>query len=118
MGSKLPLVLVVEDEPGVAEVLHDFLEIEGYRVELAGNCADGKILLSASGPALLITDAMLPDGSGYRLAGEAKRSHVPVLVISGELEPGVPLSESVQFLGKPFTLNAFREKVAELIASV
>ena len=62
-------VLVVEDEPAIAESLAYSLRREGYGVELSGSLADAEPRLPDVD--LVILDLMLPDGSGFDRAGRA-----------------------------------------------
>ncbi len=72
-------VLVVEDEPAIAESLAYSLRREGYVVETAGDLAeaDPKVALAD----LVILDLMLPDGSGFDLLASMRRRDNPPAVI-------------------------------------
>jgi two-component system catabolic regulation response regulator CreB len=75
-------VLVVEDEPAIAESVAYALEREGFATVLASD------LEGASGKRrdcdLILLDLMLPDGSGFDLIGKlrAEGSTVPIIVLS------------------------------------
>jgi CheY-like chemotaxis protein len=73
MPGSPPLILLVEDEPEISTVISDILDDAGFRIEAASNYAEGVELLSASQPALLIADVLLPGGGdGYELAEAAR----------------------------------------------
>ncbi len=72
-------ILVVEDEPAIAESLSYSLRREGYGVETAGTLADAEALLGT--PDLVILDLMLPDGSGFDLLATLRRLERPPAVI-------------------------------------
>jgi two-component system catabolic regulation response regulator CreB len=72
-------ILVVEDEPAIAESLAYSLRREGYGVETAATLADadGKV----EGVDLVILDLMLPDGSGFDLLARIRRLDAAPAVI-------------------------------------
>ncbi|HHH31796.1 MAG TPA: response regulator transcription factor [Polyangiaceae bacterium] len=72
-------VLVVEDEPAIAESLSYSLKREGYAVETAGTLADAEGKVQSA--ALVILDLMLPDGSGFDLLAQLRRLDPPPAVI-------------------------------------
>lgn len=81
-------ILVVDDDPNLAETMRDLLEIEGHTVRLA---LDGQSGLDALGdrlPDLVILDIEMPvlDGPGMAhrmLVENAGREKVPILLASG-----------------------------------
>ncbi|MFP6685468.1 MAG: response regulator transcription factor [Polyangiaceae bacterium] len=72
-------ILVVEDEPAIAESLAYSLSREGYSVNTAGSLAEAEPKLSEA--SLIILDLMLPDGSGFDLLARLQRSAAPPAVI-------------------------------------
>jgi signal transduction histidine kinase len=116
-------ILVVEDEAGVRQVATRALERAGYRVLGANSLAQAAaVTRSTSGPIdLLITDLILPDGSGgdvARLLTEL-RPQLRVLYVSGytddpELRRGISESE-VEFLSKPFAPSGLVSRVREVL---
>lgn len=72
-------VLVVEDEPAIAESLAYTLGREGYDVRLAGSVSAAKPLLADAN--LIILDLMLPDGSGFDILSQSRRIDPPPAVI-------------------------------------
>src|SRR5262245_51253944 len=62
-------ILVVEDEPGLREMLAILFRREGFDVTLAPGFATGKeAVQSAPAPyGVVLTDIMMPDGSGLDL---------------------------------------------------
>ena len=76
-----PLVLVIDDEPGIVDFIEVGLRGEGYRVATADTAGDGLRALREQAPAVVVLDVGLPDEDGFgllaRLRGE---SDVPVVV--------------------------------------
>jgi DNA-binding response OmpR family regulator len=72
-------VLVVEDEPAIAESLAYSLRREGYTVDLAGTLTEAERLVGTAD--LIILDLMLPDGSGFDVLAGLRRQEQPPAVI-------------------------------------
>ena len=116
-------ILLVEDDDLGRRVTGRALRGVGYTVTEAANGPDALRLLEAVDvvPHLLVTDVVMPGMSGRELA-EALRERVPqmkVLFVSGYTDDavvrhGVQHAE-VAFLQKPYTLDALRKRVRELL---
>lgn len=65
MGT--PTILVVDDEPALVENIKLPLEMEGYRVLVAGDGTEALKLLEAEPVNLILTDIAMPDMNGYQL---------------------------------------------------
>jgi DNA-binding response OmpR family regulator len=72
-------ILVIEDEPAIAESISYALRREGYGAAIAGTLAEAEQALS--GVDLIVLDLMLPDGSGFDLLDRLRRESHPVAVI-------------------------------------
>ena len=114
----MPSVLVVDDEPGLREILRAYLEAEGFVVREAGT---GRLALEdarAQMPDLVVLDLMLPDLGGEEVCAELRRvSRVPVIMLTGKSAVadrllGLSLGAD-DYLVKPFSP---RELVARIHA--
>jgi DNA-binding response OmpR family regulator len=77
-----PLVLVVEDEPEIAALMRDFLEADGFRVQVAPDAEKAARAL-VTGPDCVLLDVMLPGRSGFDFCRDIRAaSEVPVLFLS------------------------------------
>jgi len=80
-------ILVVEDEPSIAEVVGLYMQRAGYKVQTA---ADGKIamsILEKGIPDLVILDLMLPEVDGLSLTRWLRdRSDVPIIMLTARRE--------------------------------
>lgn len=104
-------ILVVEDEPKLAQTISDFLKIQNYEVEtaLSGNQALDYFRKNKQNVDLILLDLMLPDISGYSVLNEIRKiSEVPVIILSARsavddqmrgFEKGAD-----DYITKPFTL--------------
>lgn len=75
-------MLIVEDEPAIAESLAYALERDGFSTVTTGTYAGA--IERATDARLVVLDLMLPDGSGFELIGELRRSgaRTPIIVLS------------------------------------
>jgi len=106
--------MVVDDESMIRQFVATVLEGSGYRVSDADSPARAlQILESAPDLDLLVTDVVMPDGSGCDLADRMRerRPQLPVLFISGYEVDGVRLQSSDSFLQKPFRAPDLLERV-------
>ncbi|MBU4225912.1 MAG: response regulator transcription factor [Chloroflexi bacterium] len=82
-----PLILVVDDEPGMLDVVQMYLAREGFRVALAD---DGQAALAAvekEMPDLIILDLMLPKVDGLEVCRRLRRaSDVPIIMLTARDE--------------------------------
>lgn len=114
-------VLVVEDDPSVRGLLDTLLTAEGYDVRTASDGTAGLLLATASRPALMLLDLMMPDLGGLRVLDELRASpelaSVPVLVVTGKDEAVPALRDQLGadsvFL-KPFAVADLLARVAAL----
>ncbi len=111
-----PLVLVIDDEPGIVGFVELGLRQEGYRVASASTGAAGLARFRSDRPEAVILDVGLPDTDGFEvLAAIRAESDVPIVMLTarGELEDrvrGLDLGAD-DYIAKPFHF-------AELLARV
>jgi two-component system response regulator ResD len=81
--TDLGTLLVVEDDPSIAELLQLYLSREGYRVLSAFDAAGGLEFLAGGEPSLVVLDLMLPDGSGLEVLKTIRASSdTPVIILT------------------------------------
>ena len=119
-----PVILVVDDEPGVRGVTVRILRELGYVVLEAGDAAQAMAAFDG-GPRidLLVADVVLPGMTGRELARQCVREHpdLRVLMISGypadaHADPADAGAGAPPFLAKPFSIEALGTQVRELLA--
>ena len=116
----MAVILVVDDEFGIVKLLEEVLEDEGHRVLVASNGRQALERAAKDQPALVITDFMMPVMNGAELiksmAGDARLSNVPVILISSVPEATVAerISGYAAFVRKPFNIFNLIDLVAEL----
>jgi signal transduction histidine kinase len=114
-------VLVVDDEQAVRETLVQGLTRDGYVVHATGDVGDAVALLAREPVDLVVTDLVLPGGSGLEVARTVKRAHpgTPVILITGwpgRVDPETLESHGIDaIVEKPVGLQTLRATVATLI---
>ncbi len=82
-GGMSARILVVEDEPGIAEPLVAHLGREGFEATAVNTVADARARFEREPPALMVLDVMLPDGDGRDLCRELRStSDVPIVLLT------------------------------------
>ena len=79
-------ILVVDDEPGIRELMREILEEEGYEVRMAENGTRARAALDDNVPDLVLLDIWMPDVDGVTLLKEWRsqgRLTMPVVMMSG-----------------------------------
>ncbi|HVT60746.1 MAG TPA: response regulator [Thermoanaerobaculia bacterium] len=104
-------ILVIEDEPDIAEVLQYNLEKEGFEVETARRGDTGLDAIRRDGPDLILLDLMLPGIGGLELTRVLKRdpatSRLPIVMLTARGEEvdrivGLELGAD-DYISKPFS---------------
>jgi len=113
-------ILVVEDEPTLAQALRYNLEREGYRVLLAFQGQEGLALARTESPDLVILDLILPDVDGLEVCRALRRdSPVPILILTARGEEtdrvvGLELGAD-DYMVKPFSMRELLARVRALL---
>ena len=120
----MPKVLVVEDEPSIVTIVRYHLESAGFDSYFAGEVEEGWRLLVAESPDAAVVDIRLPGADGWslieRLRGDGRFQDLPVVVLTGLLEPEVVEKASslgCEYLSKPFAATALLSKIRILLSA-
>src|SRR5829696_1240315 len=111
-------ILLVEDEESITTPLSEALAREGFETSVAGTAASALATATDTRPDLVLLDVMLPDGSGFDVARELRRSSkVPIIMLTARGEEadrvaGLELGAD-DYVVKPFSA---RELVARVRA--
>jgi PAS domain S-box-containing protein len=112
-------VLLVEDNPEVAEVSASLLEQLGYRVLRANDASDALDRLQRGYEVTLVFSDIVMPGSmnGIALAQEIKNRYpdIPVLLTSGYSDVVQIAGSQVRVLRKPFQLPALQKSIHEAL---
>jgi CheY-like chemotaxis protein len=116
------VVLVVDDEVGIATLLEDVLQDEGYRVLTASNGRQALERIATEKPDLILSDFMMPvmDGAALvsALATSPDLTSIPVVLMSSlpEAATAERCNGYAAFLRKPFSIFDVVEMVARLVS--
>jgi PAS domain S-box-containing protein len=116
-------ILLVEDEEAVRVAAREFLRMKGYTVLEAAESAEALRVHAQHGDRvhLLVTDIVMPGGTGRELAEKLRRldPRLHVLYISGYTGGSVGsmagLEPGSSFLQKPFALESLARKVRDVL---
>lgn len=83
MEQQQVTILLVDDEQDLLDLLRDFLEVAGFRVEVARNGKEALDILARTTVDCLLLDVMLPEVSGFDLCRKIReRYNLPILFLS------------------------------------
>ncbi len=109
----MPRILVIEDEPGLQQVLDYNLRREGHEVLIAPSAAEGLRVAREQRPDLVLLDWILPDRSGTEVCRQLKSakgtSEIPVIFVTARGEEidrivGFEVG-AADYIVKPFSIR-------------
>jgi len=118
-----PLILIVEDEPKLAQLMIDYLQASNYRTH---HIADGNDVLNYvqhSPPDLMLLDLMLPGRDGLTLCREIRRfSEMPIIMVTARTEEidrllGLEIGAD-DYICKPFSPREVVARVKTILRRV
>jgi DNA-binding response OmpR family regulator len=116
-------ILIVEDDPDIAQLVARYLEKAGFSPELAVSGREALQAISAAAPDLVILDLMLPQVDGLEvcriLRRDASTSSIPLIMLTARAEEsdrivGLELGAD-DYLAKPFSPNELVARVRALL---
>ncbi|AHF89379.1 transcriptional regulator [Opitutaceae bacterium TAV5] len=115
-----PPILIIEDEPAIADTLLYALSAEGFRPHWAATGQDARARLVREPFALVILDVGLPDISGFELCKQIRQtSSVPILFLTarnGEIDRVVGLEiGGDDYVTKPFSPREVAARVKAIL---
>ena len=114
-------LLVVEDDPGIGELVSDDLHEQGYAVDWAKDGDEALSLLASFPYDLVVLDIMLPGKDGFAVTRELRtlKRNVPIVMLTArdaveDRVKGLELGAD-DYLVKPFHLVELRARVLALL---
>jgi two-component system response regulator MtrA len=120
-GKTETLILLIEDDPAIAESLSEGLGQEGYAVHWESTGARGVAYARDKNPRLIVLDVRLPDGSGFDFCREMRRLGMrqPILILTvqnDEVDKVLGLEMGADdYLTKPYRLRELIARVRALL---
>lgn len=113
-------IMLVEDDPSIAEVIMDYLVFEGYTAKHFEAGDEAFKALASFEPHLVILDVMLPGMNGFDFLKALRRtSTVPVVMVSAKSDDYNAMkgyeNGADDYVGKPFRPKILMAKVNALI---
>ena len=119
-------ILIVEDEPGMIELLTVALEDKGYSISIANNGQQGLKKVDEESPDLIISDVMMPDMNGYdfcqQLRENPKTAAIPFIFLTAKKDVsdrvrGLNLGAD-DYISKPFHVVEVVARIKTLMQRV
>jgi two-component system response regulator BaeR len=120
MNTPVIRVLIVEDEPKLAQLLTDYLQRDGYVCATVMDGADAIAQVRNFDPAIVLLDLMLPNKDGFTICRELRAfSTVPVIMLTARVDEidrllGLELGAD-DYLCKPYSPREVVARVRALL---
>jgi signal transduction histidine kinase/AmiR/NasT family two-component response regulator len=120
-NTRVPRILIVDDEPEMVRGLEDNLRFEGYQTLSATDGRRGLALALSEAPDLILLDIMMPGMSGWDVCRElrAKGLDIPVIMLTARGEEadrvqGLELGAD-DYVTKPFGLRELLARIRAVL---
>ena len=119
-------ILIIEDDPDVAEMLNAYFRVQGYEVFTVNWGEDGVRAGQTITPDIIILDIRLPDIDGYevarRLRGDRRTQEIPIIFLTEKRErvdrlQGFEVGAD-DYITKPFDVQELRLRVRNALKRV
>ncbi len=116
-------ILIVDDEPRIAQIARDYLERAGYATVVAGDGASALDLAASRRPDLVVLDLGLPRLDGYAVARALReRSAVPIIMLTARVDEADRLRGfevgADDYVTKPFSPRELVARVGSVLRRV
>jgi len=116
-------ILIVDDEPGIRQMLIFTLSGDGYGCAEAGDIEEAQVSLLSRRPDLILLDWMLPGISGIdfarRLKRDARTADIPVIMLTAKTEESDKIkgldSGADDYITKPFSTRELLARVRAVL---
>lgn len=116
-SMKTSSILMIEDDPAVAQSLQDGLSQAGFSVTWQATGTEGVIFAQQNAVHLILLDVRLPDGSGFDFCRELRQKglHAPIIVLTAQHEAldkvlGLEMGAD-DYVTKPFDLRELISRI-------
>ena len=115
-------IFVVEDDPGIRELLEFLLMSEEYAVETFPNAEQFQNCISSQTADLILLDIMLPDGNGLEmcqgLSQDPETNHIPIVLMSAHANKSLfqDTTCAKDFIAKPFDIDDLLNRIRKQLS--
>ena len=82
-----PLILIVEDEPDLANLLNDYVAAAGFATHIIYHGDEVELWLQENSPNLIVLDLMLPGKNGLDICKDVRnKSQIPIIMTTAKVE--------------------------------
>jgi DNA-binding response OmpR family regulator len=123
MSAMTTRILIVEDDPDIAELVVRYLDKAGFTTERSASGREALQMIASRPPDLLVLDLMLPHVDGLEICRvvrtNAKTAEIPIIMLTARAEEserivGLELGAD-DYLAKPFSPNELVARVRALL---
>jgi two-component system phosphate regulon response regulator PhoB len=116
-------ILVVEDEPAIAELISINLRHAGFEVTIAGDAEQAQVAVDGVLPSLVVLDWMLPGQSGLALArawrAQPRTRDLPIVMLTARADEADKVTGldagADDYLAKPFSANELLARIRAVL---
>lgn len=114
-------VLVVEDDPNLGEILHEYLILKGYDAKLARDGEEGEQLFKSEPFELCLLDLMMPKKDGFSLAKDIREinADIPIIFLTAksmheDIIQGFTVGAD-DYITKPFSMEELLMRIKAIL---
>ena len=109
-------ILIVEDDPEIAQLLCEFLRAEDFSVSVANSGEKALSIFQRYGAKLVVLDVMLPGVDGFAVCAKIReQSNTPILIVSAKTEKDDKLTGLIlgadDYIEKPYDVDILLAKI-------
>ena len=123
MTSTPKKIIIVEDQPDVADLLEEMLSMDGYQMSKIHSSTGALGVIRAEMPDVVLLDIMMPDVSGLEVLRFMQREpglqQIPVVIVSAkglpaDVKRGLDAGASL-YLTKPVSFSDLKDAVEKVV---
>ena len=118
--NKQPLIMIVDDDPNIAQLINLYLSKDGYDTAVYGRGDEALAAFRQNPPQLMILDIMLPGMDGLDVCREVRKfSQIPIIMLTAKDETfdkvlGLELGAD-DYIVKPFDMKELVARIKAVI---